>query len=388
MRRNNAISMSTKLHLALIANYRPDGQASMLRFADMLEEGLRARGQTVTRLEPGKILGGSGPAAKWRGYADKFLLAPGKLKRQLRALAASGDTVVAHICDHSNAPYLPLTLGLPTVITCHDVMAIKSGLGLVPQNPTRLTGRLLQNWILRRLKDAPHAACVSVKTRHDLQTLTGLPDERLTVIPNGLPYPFHPFPVDEPPALPGGIEPPYFLHVGSDAWYKNRTGAFALYRALLPSLPTAQMVFVGPHSPGLAGDIRMHHLGPRTRFLTGVSNEQLNALYARAECLLFPSWEEGFGWPIAEAQASGCPVAIPEREPMSEVGGDAAIRLPAAPLQPDRTDKWARQCAARIGEALSQRESFVAAGLANVRRFAPTHMIDHYLELYRHLVER
>ena len=356
----------------------------MLRFADLLEAGLRERSLNVTRLEPGRTIGGSGPLAKWRGYADKFLFAPHILKRQLQPLANSGETVIAHICDHSNAPYLPLTQGFPTLVTCHDVMAIKSGLGLVPQNPTRLSGRLLQSWIFRHLKQAPFAACVSSKTRHDLQTLTGLPDERVSIVPNALPYAFHPSP---DASLPATVTEPYFLHVGSDAWYKNRTGVYALYRQLFKTSPKAHLVFVGPENADLQREINHHHLGSRVHFLNGLENEQLMALYSRAECLLFPSWEEGFGWPIAEAQACGCPVAVLDREPMNEVAGRAAILLPPAPIKPGQTEKWAQQCTPLITQALHSRQELVRLGLDNTRRFTIDRMIDDYIALYKRLAE-
>ncbi|MBC2594549.1 glycosyltransferase family 4 protein [Ruficoccus amylovorans] len=373
-------------HIALIANYAPDRQASMLRFAALLETGLRDKGCRVTRLEPKKVLGGPGPAAKWRGYADKFLLAPARLRRQLQRLSTGGERLIVHLCDHSNAPYLPLAQGQPTLVTCHDVMAIKSGLGLVPQNPTRLSGRLLQNWIYRHLKDAPFVVCVSEKTRHDLQTLTGLPDERLAVIPNALPYPFQLLPPETTDRLlPGKIDWPYFLHVGSDAWYKNRPGVLALYRALLPSHPQARLVFVGPEDAALTREIRQHHLGSRVHFLTGLDNAQLNAIYGRAECLFFPSWEEGFGWPVAEAQASGCPVALTDLPPMNAIGGEAAIRLPPPPLRADQTDKWAGQCAPLILESLANRSALIRNGLANAARFTPGRMAEAYLSIYAQL---
>ena len=57
----------------------------------------------------------------------------------------------------------------------------------------------------------------------------------------------------------------------------------------------------------------------------GPENELLEALYSSAMVLLYPSRFEGFGWPIIEAQACGCPVICGNREPMSEVGGEAAL---------------------------------------------------------------
>ena len=60
--------------------------------------------------------------------------------------------------------------------------------------------------------------------------------------------------------------------------------------------------------------------------------------------MLFPSFQEGLGWPILEAQACGCPVATSGRSPMNEVGGDAAIYIdPDSPASADNTKNIARQ---------------------------------------------
>ena len=54
----------------------------------------------------------------------------------------------------------------------------------------------------------------------------------------------------------------------------------------------------------------------------GPSDEMLNSLYIGAECMLFPSLHEGFGWPIIEARALGCPVVTSNRPPMCEIRQD------------------------------------------------------------------
>ena len=55
-----------------------------------------------------------------------------------------------------------------------------------------------------------------------------------------------------------------------------------------------------------------------------VSHRQLCALYSNAIAMIFPSTHEGFGWPIIEAQACGCPVLTSDLPPMNEIGSDAA----------------------------------------------------------------
>ena len=96
-----------------------------------------------------------------------------------------------------------------------------------------------------------------------------------------------------------------------------------------------------------------------------------------AEALIFPSLEEGFGWPVLEAQACGCAVFATGRAPMTELGGDAAVYF-----DPGDVEGAARA----IAEGLQGREAMVAAGLENVRRFNVGAMIDGYVDAYQKVI--
>jgi len=110
---------------------------------------------------------------------------------------------------------------------------------------------------------------------------------------------------------------------------------------------------------------------------TELANEDLRALYSTAEALLFPSLQEGFGWPIAEAQACGCVVVTSNRAPMTEVGGDAAVYI-----DPDD----APGAAAVIAGTLADRDDLVEAGLRNAERFSGAQMVEGYVAAYRRVV--
>jgi len=107
--------------------------------------------------------------------------------------------------------------------------------------------------------------------------------------------------------------------------------------------------------------------------LTGTSNEELETLYSNALALIFPSLEEGFGWPIAEAQACGCPVATTNRPPMTEVAGGTVIFF-----DPDDPVGAAQAIAA----GLRQREQLSEEGLKNVARFDEEKIVEEYRSLY------
>ena len=126
----------------------------------------------------------------------------------------------------------------------------------------------------------------------------------------------------------------------------------------------------------LAAQLNLHD---RAIERVAVSNEQLRALYSSAEALLFPSLQEGFGWPIAEAQACGCPVVTTGRPPMTDVGGGAAIYID--PADPEGA-------AGEIASALSERERWRQAGLGNAERFSTHAMIEAYMRCYHQVLQR
>jgi glycosyltransferase involved in cell wall biosynthesis len=114
----------------------------------------------------------------------------------------------------------------------------------------------------------------------------------------------------------------------------------------------------------------------------GVGNEDLRALYSTAECLVFPSLAEGFGWPIAEAQACGCRVVTTGRAPMTEVGGE-----PALYVNPEDIESAAARIAGLLAESSERRSERMRSGLAHARRFCTQGMIDKYLAIYQELAE-
>jgi glycosyltransferase involved in cell wall biosynthesis len=187
----------------------------------------------------------------------------------------------------------------------------------------------------------------------------------------------------------------FILHVGGNQWYKNRLGLIQIYARLCEKMPQPPILaMVGkPFAPSLRRSIATRHLEDRVIELTSVSNEDLRTLYCSAQLLLFPSLEEGFGWPIIEAQACGCRVVIADREPMTEIGGDAAVcfkletasSLEDAPLSTDSAYHGASVVINTLLETCEERFNRVQSGLRNASRFSTGRMVENYVELYRRI---
>jgi len=370
------------MRILLIGNYAPDKQESMLRFGDLMQRELAASGHDVMLMQPQPEIAGSRPVSgglgKWLGYIDKFVLFPFALKRAVK------DFDVVHLCDHSNSIYAKYLAGVPNIATCHDVLAIKSALGEVPENLVSKTGRKLQEMILNGLRKVQYIVCVSTISREDMLRITGRPAETSTVVYNSLGFPYAPTPRAEAlqrlDSLGYDARRPFFLHVGAATWYKNRIGLVKIFdhlQKLLAPIEIRLLLVGGALEPEMESFIQEAGLSSRVTRLTGLSNLDLQAAYSLAEAFIFPSIQEGFGWPVIEAQSCGCPVFATGREPMTELGGDAAIYF-------DPADTAA--AAAAIARELPNRAALSQAGIENARRFCVEHMIDGYLRAYRHVI--
>jgi glycosyltransferase involved in cell wall biosynthesis len=370
------------MKILLIGNYLNDRQESMQRFAAFMVQGITEAGHEVRLLRPrsvgGQLWTSAEGVGKWLGYGDKFALFPLVLRRAVK------NADVVHVCDHSSAIYTRYLQSVPHVVTCHDLLGIRSALGEVPQNPTRWTGRKLQRLILNGLTRAQHIACVSDATRRDLLRLAEISQMRVSRVYNSLHYPYSPMATYEANLrlrkLSVDPSQPFILHVGGNQWYKNRVGVLRIFSALLKVSKgcALKLVMVGERwNKEMRNFVTENRMSDRAMELTGVANEDLRALYSTATMMLFPSLYEGFGWPIVEAQACGCPVVTSSNSPMDEVGGDAAIYI---------DPKVPESAAAILKQALERVSCMRQPSILNAARFC-SGMIDGYLSLYDRVLE-
>jgi glycosyltransferase involved in cell wall biosynthesis len=377
------------MNILLIGSYSIDRQESMLKFVSVLAERLNALGQTMEVVSPkplfGRLLPASGGLGKWLGYLDKFLLFPLHLWCVARA---AGEGTVFHICDHSNAMYGRFLTGRNWMLTCHDLLAVRSARGEFPWNRTGWTGRILQGWISHGIVSAPAVACVSEATLCDVLCLFPSCVGRVRVVENGLNFPFRRMEPGEArlalERLFGGSVAPraFLLHVGAEVWYKNRGFVLELFARLLETDPRRDLhlVMVGPQTRTLLERAEKLGLKNRCRFLHDVEGRDLNALYSSAEALIFPSLAEGFGWPVIEAFASGCRVATSNRPPMANFA--EGIGELFDPCDKKQAAEVVRGLLDEPPEAKARR---IEAGLRKSRGFSTDRMVEGYLEMYRTL---
>jgi glycosyltransferase involved in cell wall biosynthesis len=212
---------------------------------------------------------------------------------------------------------------VPRVVTVHDLAAFHAD--TMPRDfAVMIRARIEQ---LARL-EGPLAVITPTAAMGDelaerVPALAG----RIHPVPHGCDH------VAPPPAPVAAAAPPYFLFVGNVEKRKNVGGLVAAFGRCAARHAEARLVIAG--KPGFGGEgieraVAASPAADRIDRRPWLAPDALPALYAGARGLVFPTWYEGFGFPIVEAMRCGCPVITSDRGAMAEVAGDAALLVDPA----------------------------------------------------------
>jgi glycosyltransferase involved in cell wall biosynthesis len=106
--------------------------------------------------------------------------------------------------------------------------------------------------------------------------------------------------------------------------------------------------------------------------------------------LLFPSLDEGFGWPIAEAMASGSLVITTNRAPMNEVGGTAAFYIDKRPVETLQLKEWKASASTVLEKVISlnriEREQLVQESHIQSQKFDTALSLDAIENYYKEIL--
>ena len=264
------------------------------------------------------------------------------------------------------------------VVTIHD---IKPLLFPKPKGKVNVSGLMKSLLIPRPFKKIDHIITVSECSREDIVEKLGMPKERVTVIPQG---------VERDKFLPRSAElihvpeaAPYVLCVAGADPTKNIQSLIVAFSMLPDKLRKRhQLILVGDVDKH--GDlnqlVKQKMIESQTVYAGVVSDEQLLRYYQNASVFVFPSLYEGFGLPVLEAMACGCPVVCSNTSSLPEVVGDAAMMI--SPL-----DVSAMEDAIRL--VLTDpnlRQRMREAGLQRSKQFSWDQTAMQTTELYERVV--
>jgi glycosyltransferase involved in cell wall biosynthesis len=222
-------------------------------------------------------------------------------------------------------------------------------------------------------RNAAHLLADSKATRNDLVTTYGVPAKKVTVAYPGSDESLAPVhdadAIEETKARYGIGGARYLLYLGTLQPRKNLARlveAFARFTAHHAS-SGIQLVLAGKRGwlyDDLFEQMRRRGLDERVRFPGYVAEEDKAALLSGALAFVFPSLHEGFGIPVLEAQACGCPVVTSNTSSLPEVAGDGALLV-----DPGDTADIANAME-RIATEPGLRDDLSSRGFANARRFS------------------
>lgn len=257
---------------------------------------------------------------------------------------------------HATSLAVPPTGGRPLVVTVHDLVFV--------HQPEHLTARGVA--FHRRGLELSRNATIVVPTafgRDDLAS-EGFDPGRIHVAHHGVDPP--------PPPAPLPDRPPFLLFVGTLEPRKGVADLLDAHAALRARHPDLELVLAGPPGWGEPVDVDR----PGVTATGNVDDALLDELYRGAVALAHPTRYEGFGLPLVEAMARGCPVVCTDVACLPEVTGGAATLVPvgdvdalAGALEAVLTDHGRRAAMAEAGRARAAEFTWAASAAAHARAY-------------------
>ena len=286
-----------------------------------------------------------------------------------------------HILDCSHAYLARLLPRKPCVGTCHDLVPWLQLEGMIGGNPPTRMGKWLIRQSSKALSRMDLVIADSHNTRSDLVKLGGVDPRKMSVVPLPLPPSITTMATQlgrrdwqdrrtDPDA--------YILHVGNNAFYKNRSGVLRIFREVV-SKANVRLKMAGPPPDAAIQDlVRALELQQKVDFVVWPSQADLCNLYRNACLLLFPSIYEGFGLPPLEAMLFRCPVVCSNAASLPEIVGAAALTAPV-----EAEEQLAHLCLSVLMDA-GQAGQLVRKGRFQIRQFTLRRFAEGLSEAYSH----
>jgi len=277
------------------------------------------------------------------------------LRNMLAARKAQGE--INHITGEIYYTALALNRR-KTIITIHDLESLYS------LNPIKNV--LLQLfWLKLPVRRVKYVTVISEHSKQKLLEATGVPEDKVFVIPNCISFNQGDF----KPKVTFAEDVPVLLQVGTKP-NKNLDNLVLALEGI-----SCKLLIIGKLSEVQVQLLVDKHIN--YEFYSQLTDEEVKALYYRADIITFVSIYEGFGLPILEANAFGRPVITSNITAMPEVAGDAALLVdPYKPMQ-------IREAIGSLINDADLRSELVKRGYENLQRFRPELIASQYEAIYQ-----
>jgi glycosyltransferase involved in cell wall biosynthesis len=221
--------------------------------------------------------------------------------------------------------YLSLRTEVPQLAVIHDL-----NFEHFPKDLPRAYSRYYRSFFPRFAKKAARIVTVSEFSKQDIVKTYGIPPGKIDVVYNGIGPVFAPLLPEERGAsrkrLTDGL--PYFVCVGSLHPRKNIARLLEAFDRFAEGHADARLVIVGEAfwwDKRMKAAWKVMRHADKVVFTGRLEQAELHRVLADALALVFVSYFEGFGIPVAEAMRCGVPVIAANATSLPEVAGEAAV---------------------------------------------------------------
>ncbi|MGV3512989.1 MAG: glycosyltransferase family 4 protein [Novosphingobium sp.] len=286
---------------------------------------------------------------------------------------------------HATFNIMPAGLRMPCVTTVHDIMWLANPQWCTGRLPHVLERHFYGHGIGRALAKSAAITTVSDASKHELLAWDSSLQGRVFTTPPGIDESFRHDPKLGQPTVQGWpTGKRIVLTVGQNAPYKNHEGALRAFALAFGGRDDVALVFIqrlNQASETLRDMAQNLGIASQVHFLGPVDDAALVTCYNAAAVLLHPSLCEGYGLPLAEAMACGCPVVASDRSAMPEVLGGAGLLAPA---------EDAAAMAAALRQVVDDEQVSSAmrqAGLGRAAQLSWRRFADATLDVYRSVLQ-
>ena len=262
--------------------------------------------------------------------------------------------------------------GIKGVVTIHDLIFLRH-----PEYYHWLDAKLYA-WKFRyTCREAERIIAISERTKQDVMELGGVPKEKIQVVYQSCAPRFAQQSKEEDVRRVKqkfGLPQRFLLSVGT---IEERKNLLLAIRALAGLPSDIHLVAVGRQT----GYVRQFPQSDRVHLLSGVTDEELRALYQLAEVFVYPSRYEGFGIPIIEAIHSGLPVVACTGSCLEEAGGPDSLYT-----DPDAVDDFSHAVRQVLAGAEGRKER-IRRCQEYVRRFEGQDVAGQVMRIYQDLLD-
>lgn len=282
-----------------------------------------------------------------------------------KRILSQGDFDLFHPTYYD--PYFLKNIKKPYVVTVYDMIHEKFSEMFCAKSQTK---ELKKNTIL----NANRIIAISQNTKHDLMDIYGIQEDKIDIVYLG-------HSIDHSKITPvDDIPENYILFVGQRGGYKNFKKLVEGYALIHQQFKDIKLVCTG--TPFTSEELKLFHslgLNDCVKSIF-VSDSQLTYLYKKANCFVYPSLYEGFGIPILEAFAAGCPLALSNTSCFPEIAREGGEYF-----DPNDTESIA-DTLTRIIESSDLRKDLISRGKKVLTQYSWDKMANETYEIYKKIL--